>query len=357
MIAGAARYLMLQGPVTAQERWEEQSGYSPSTLATIIAGLVCAADFARESNAATADFLLAYADWLHAHLEDWLVTSCGELLPGKPRHFLRITPTDKQTPDAHPDMDTLEIDMANGVGPKPARNVVGGDFLHLVRLGLRDPHDLLIRDTLEVIDAVLRRDLPQGPCWRRYNHDAYGQKDDGHAYDGTGVGRSWPILTGERGHYELAAGRDPLPFITTLEKMANEGGMLSEQLWDADDLPGTKLTRGAPTAPRCRCAGATPNTFPSCAASATASASIASNQPTSATSAHHIRTRMRCGRCATRLAASQREKRSASCYPRRSRVVGPPMSGRLRPTPLRSKAVYRACGIWISRPSNSRPVR
>jgi glucoamylase len=247
MIAGAARYLMLQGPVTAQERWEEQSGYSPSTLATIIAGLVCAADFARESNAATADFLLAYADWLHAHLEDWLVTNRGELLPGKPRHFIRITPADKETPDAHPEVDTLEIDMANGVGRKRARNIVGGDFLHLVRLGLRDPHDLPIRDTLEVIDAVLRRDLPQGPCWRRYNHDAYGQKDDGHAYDGTGVGRSWPILTGERGHYELAAGRDPLPFITTLEKMANEGGMLSEQLWDADDLPGTKLTRGAPT--------------------------------------------------------------------------------------------------------------
>jgi glucoamylase len=247
MIAGAARYLILQGPVTAQERWEEQSGYSPSTLATIIAALVCAADFERERDAGTADFLLVHADWLHAHLDDWLVTGKGELLAGKPRHFVRITPADKLSPDPHPDVDTLEIDLVNGVGRKPARNVVSGDFLHLVRLGLRDPHDPLILDSLEVIDSVLRRELPQGPCWRRYNHDAYGQKANGHAYDGTGVGRAWPILTGERGHYELAAGHDPLPFISTLERMANEGGMIAEQLWDDEPVPGSKLERGAPT--------------------------------------------------------------------------------------------------------------
>jgi len=83
MLANAARHLILQGPVTAQERWEEQSGYSPSTLATVIAGLVCAADFARERGKAdTADFILAYADWLAAHVEDWCVTSRGELLQG-----------------------------------------------------------------------------------------------------------------------------------------------------------------------------------------------------------------------------------------------------------------------------------
>ena len=71
--------------------------------------------------------------------------------------------------------------------------------------------------------GYLERDLPQGPCWRRYNHDGYGQKDDGSAFDGTGVGRCWPILTGERGHYELAAGRDPKPFIAAMEKFANAG--------------------------------------------------------------------------------------------------------------------------------------
>ena len=46
MIMRATAYLIQQGPVTAQERWEENAGYSPSTLATVIAGLVCAGDFA-----------------------------------------------------------------------------------------------------------------------------------------------------------------------------------------------------------------------------------------------------------------------------------------------------------------------
>ena len=248
MIAKATRYLLLQGPVTGQERWEEQSGYSPSTLATVIAALVCAAEFARQRGKdETAELILAYADWLAAHVEDWTVTSRGELVPGKPRHFVRITPADSMAIDPHPDVDKLEIQLANGAGRHPARNVVGGDFLHLVRLGIRDAHDPVVVDSLEVIDRVLRRDLPQGPCWRRYNHDAYGQKDDGSAFDGTGVGRSWPILTGERGHYELAAGRDPLPYITALERMANAGGMIAEQLWDDDDLPGGRWKRGEPT--------------------------------------------------------------------------------------------------------------
>src|SRR6202012_545811 len=98
-----------------------------------------------------------------------------------------------------------------------------------------DPHDRIIKQSVEVIDRVLKRDLPQGPCWRRYNFDGYGQKDDGGAFNGTGVGRSWPILTGERAHYELAAGSDPKLFISALEKFANAGGMISEQLWDAED--------------------------------------------------------------------------------------------------------------------------
>ncbi len=248
MMASAARYLLLQGPVTAQERWEEQSGYSPSTLATIIAGLVCAAEFARERNAEeTAEFILAYADWLAAHIEDWCATSRGELLPGKPRHYIRITPADPLASVPHPDVDALDIQLANGGGKHPARNVVGGDFLQLVRLGIRGADDALVRDSIAVMDAVLRRELPQGACWRRYNHDGYGQKADGGAFDGTGVGRSWPILTGERGHYELAAGRDARPFIETLERMSNEGGMLSEQLWDEEDLPAARMRRGAPT--------------------------------------------------------------------------------------------------------------
>lgn len=247
MILRAVRYLVLQGPVTGQERWEENSGFSPSTLATVIAGLVSAADLCQARGlGGTADFILAYADWLAAHVEEWTVTTEGELVEGIPRHFIRINPTDPSSPDTDADPNRTLLQVANGGGLHPARNIVGGDFLHLVRLGIRSPEDPLVRQSVTVLDRVLKRDLPQGPCWRRYNHDGYGQKADGTAFDGTGVGRSWPILTGERGHYELAAGRDPLPFISTIEKFANVGALLTEQLWDDDDLPG-HWRKGEPT--------------------------------------------------------------------------------------------------------------
>ena len=248
MILRAAAYLIRQGPVTAQERWEENAGYSPSTLATVIAGLVCAAEFAHQrGETGTADFLLRYADWLAAHIEEWTVTTAGELVEGIRRHYIRLNPADPETPDPHADPNTAMLAVANGGGVHPARNIVGADFLHLVRLGIRAADDPLVRDSLAVVDRLLQCDLPPGPVWRRYNHDGYGQKEDGSAFDGTGVGRAWPILTGERGHYELAAGRDPRPFIAALEKFANEGGMISEQLWDADDLPKRGLIRGRPT--------------------------------------------------------------------------------------------------------------
>jgi glucoamylase len=139
------------------------------------------------------------------------------------------------------------LEVANGGGIHPARNVVGSDFLHLVRLGIRAAHDPLVQDSITVLDRVLKCDLPQGPGWRRYNHDGYGQKEDGSAFDGTGVGRAWPILTGERGHYEIAAGHDPGPFIAAMEQFANEGGMISEQVWDVNDLPEKGMKRGLPT--------------------------------------------------------------------------------------------------------------
>jgi glucoamylase len=246
MIVRAVGYLILRGPVTGQDRWEENAGYSPSTLAIVIASLASTAHWAKEFGlTSAADFIFVYADWVAAHIEEWTVTTRGELVAGFPRHYIRINPTDANAPDPHADPNTTVIQLANGGGLHPARNVVGGDFLHLVRCGIRDANDPIIRDSIEVIDRVLKHDLPQGPGWRRYNYDGYGQKDDGRAFDGTGVGRCWPILTGERGHYELAAGRDPKPFITAMENFANQGGMITEQLWDADDLPNMK--RGRPT--------------------------------------------------------------------------------------------------------------
>ncbi|MBA3883953.1 MAG: glucoamylase, partial [Chthoniobacterales bacterium] len=248
LVARAARFLILHGPVTGQDRWEEASGYSPGTMAAIGAGLVCVSEFARDrGEEESARFLLIYADWLSSHLEDWTVTTRGELVPDQPRHYIRITPSDPADPLLTADPDTATLQISNGGDRHPARNVVGGDFLQLVRLGLRDPLDPLIVASVAVVDAVIKYDLPQGPCWRRYNHDGYGQKEDGNAFDGTGTGGCWPLLTGERGHYELAAGRDPLPFIEALERFSNAGGMLPEQVWFRDDLPARGYKRGAPT--------------------------------------------------------------------------------------------------------------
>ncbi len=119
----------------------------------------------------------------------------------------------------------------------PAAEIVDPGFLELVRYGIRRPGDPLIEDSLRVVDAVLKTDFPAGPCWKRYNHDGYGQRDDGGAFVGWGVGRPWPLLTGERGHYELAAGRDSKPYLQAMENFATATRLLPEQVWDRPDLP------------------------------------------------------------------------------------------------------------------------
>lgn len=127
-----------------------------------------------------------------------------------------------------------------------AREIIDSGFLELVRYGIRRADDPLIVDSLKVVDHVLKRQTSRGPCWRRYNHDGYGQRKDGGPYEGYGQGRSWPLLTGERGHYELAAGHDPQPYIMAMERFASKGGMLPEQVWDDDDIPAAGMFRGEP---------------------------------------------------------------------------------------------------------------
>jgi glucoamylase len=121
--------------------------------------------------------------------------------------------------------------------------------LALVRFGLRAADDVRIVNTVKVVDSLLRVDTPPGPVWRRYNGDGYGEHADGSPIDGTGIGRPWPLLTGERAHYELAAGRhdEALRLTRTLEAFANEGGLLPEQIWDAPDLPGRQLFFARPS--------------------------------------------------------------------------------------------------------------
>ncbi|HLN91219.1 MAG TPA: glycoside hydrolase family 15 protein, partial [Patescibacteria group bacterium] len=189
MVMGAARYLILHGPATQQERWEEAGGYSPSTIASNIAALVCAASFARErGDGATAAFLEEYADFLECHVEAWMVTTEGTLVPGIPRHYIRILPADVNDPFPAEDPN-LGVVVLNNRPPGsrwrfPAKEIVDGGFLELVRYGIRQADDPVIVDSLRVLDAVLKVDTPNGPCWRRYNHDGYGQRADGGPFIG-----------------------------------------------------------------------------------------------------------------------------------------------------------------------------
>jgi glucoamylase len=121
---------------------------------------------------------------------------------------------------------------------------VDAGFLELVRYGVRRAGDPLMEDSLRVIDAVLKMPMPEGPAWRRYNHDGYGPGADGKPFTGYGVGRAWPLLGGERAHYELAAGRNVKPFIATLENFASLGGLLPEQIWDQPDLSSARMLFG-----------------------------------------------------------------------------------------------------------------
>ena len=125
--------------------------------------------------------------------------------------------------------------------------------------------DPMMVDSLKVIDHVLKVETPVGPCWRRYNHDGYGQRHDGGPYLGWGQGRAWPLLTGERAHYELAAGHDVTPYIKALEGFSSQGGMLPEQIWDEPDIPQLGLKLGDSPAQLCRWSGRMPNTS-SCSA-------------------------------------------------------------------------------------------
>jgi glucoamylase len=130
-----------------------------------------------------------------------------------------------------------------------ARHLVSPDALALVRFGLRAGNDPRMRDTAKVIDALLKVETPCGQTWHRYNDDGYGEHEDGTPFDGAGIGRGWPLLTGERGHYELAAGRNDNAklLMEAMESFANQGGLISEQVWDSPDIPEHELHFGRPS--------------------------------------------------------------------------------------------------------------
>jgi glucoamylase len=132
---------------------------------------------------------------------------------------------------------------------RKADQLISPDALALVRFGLRSANDERMRNTIKLIDALLKVDTPTGPAWHRYNDDGYGEHADGSPFDDIGVGRGWPLLTGERAHYELLAGRPEksAELLTVLTSFANEGGLIPEQVWDRADIPQRELYFGRPS--------------------------------------------------------------------------------------------------------------
>ena len=241
-IKPAADYLLSKGPATSQERWEEKPGYSPSTIAAEIAGLVCAARIARlnQEKTTSARYLQRADEWVD-RLEQWTVTSNGS--HARPSYYLRVT--EKGNPN-----EGARIEINSGGGVFDQRHIVDGGFLELVRLGIKPADDPLIVRTLAVIDRLIKVETPHGAGWYRYNHDAYGERPDGRDYDGrTGRGRLWTLLTGERGQYEVARGELAMARkrLDAMVLFANDGMMIPEQVWDHSESPQPQLRFGEGT--------------------------------------------------------------------------------------------------------------
>jgi glucoamylase len=256
MVRKAASFIVANGPVTQQDRWEEDGGYSPFTLAAEVSALLVAADFAQVMGLAQpADFLREMADTWNDNIERWTYAVGTDLARqvGVEGYYVRITPLDGEGA-ASPLLGFVPIkNRPLSSSSAPAVEIVSPDALALVRFGLRSPDDPRMLNTIKVIDALLRAKLPSGPGWYRYNCDGYGEHADGGPFDGTGVGRPWPLLAGERAHYELAAGRagSAKALLTVMENSTGTSRLIPEQVWDDKDIPERELFAGKGSGSAC----------------------------------------------------------------------------------------------------------
>ncbi len=256
LVRRAAAFLVQNGPVTQEDRWEEDAGYSPFTLAVEISGLLAAADLADAvGEAETATYLRETADTWNDNIERWVYATGGDLaaLAGVEGYYVRIAPP--ETASAASPLEGF-VPIKNRPPDQSltaATHLISPDSLALVRFGLRAADDPRILNTIKVIDAMLRVRLPQGYCWYRYNGDGYGEHEDGSPFDGTGVGRLWPLLAGERAHYELAAGRPDVAeeLLRVMELSTEASRLLPEQVWDQADIAALELFFGKPSGSAC----------------------------------------------------------------------------------------------------------
>ncbi|HTY02269.1 MAG TPA: glycoside hydrolase family 15 protein [Rhodocyclaceae bacterium] len=245
MILRALRFIVREGPVTAQDRWEEDAGINAFTLAVTIGALV---EGAALVGGRAAEAALMVADDWNAHIESWCWVEgtplCQRL--GVSGYYLRAAPADILIHHGAKREDLLIKNRADG-DHLEADEQIATDFLQLVRYGLRDARDARIVDSVTAMDRLLATDTPSGRVWHRYNNDGYGEHADGTPFDGSGQGRGWPLLVGERGHYALMAGEDVQPYLVSMTAMTGAGGLLPEQVWDAEPIPEYGLEPGRPS--------------------------------------------------------------------------------------------------------------
>jgi glucoamylase len=231
-IKPAANYVAAHGPAFGVERWEEQSGYSPSTIAAEIAGLVAAAELARANgDTASAAVWLGVADDWQRSVKTWTVTTNGPLAP---RYFIRLSKTGD--PNA-----AIFYNVGNGGPSLDQRSVIDAGFLELVRLGLLPANDPDIVASLPIVDQTIKTTTQNGPGWHRYNGDGYGDgAADGHPWapSGRGTGHLWPVLTAERAEQHLAAGdaATASALLKSMGRFASGVGLIPEQNWELPDL-------------------------------------------------------------------------------------------------------------------------
>jgi glucoamylase len=252
MVCQAVAYLVRNGPVSPQDRWEEDPGYSPFTIGAEIAALLAGADLADlNDESAIATYLRDTADAWNASIDRWMYVTdtdwCRDF--NVDGYYVRIAPVDPGGGMSR-FLECMPVkNVESSLASSSVSHLVSPDTLALVRFGLRAADDPRILDTMKVVDALLKVETPHGPVWRRYNGDGYGEHEDGEPFDGVGIGRAWPLLTGERAHYELAAGRvkEAEQLRVTLESFASEEGLFSEQIWEAADISEKELFFGRPS--------------------------------------------------------------------------------------------------------------
>ena len=229
----AIDFLIAHGPAFGVERWEEQSGFSPSTIAAEVAGLVAGASLAdANGDAQTARIARGAADdWQHS-LPGWAVTSNGPLAAHP--YYIRLSKTGD--PNA-----AISYNVGNGGPTLDQRSVIDQGFLEMVRLGLTSASDPTIAESLPVVDATISADTSTGAGFHRYNGDGYGDRaSDGRPWapTGQGTGHLWPVLGGERGEYEIVTGSaaSALMRLQAMQGGASGAGLIPEQVWEGPDL-------------------------------------------------------------------------------------------------------------------------